>query len=70
MRDAKARVGSLPGIETVKIHVGEMTSDERSDVMSRARWKARDNAVQTDIPATCRILDAATARYRQLIRTI
>jgi ATP-binding protein involved in chromosome partitioning len=62
MRDAKARVGSLPGIETVKIHFGEMTSDERSDVMSRARWKARDNAVQTDIPATCRILAIASGK--------
>jgi ATP-binding protein involved in chromosome partitioning len=62
MRDAKARVGSLPGIETVKIHFGEMTSGERSDVMSRARWKARDNAVQTDIPATCRILALASGK--------
>ncbi len=62
MRDAKSRVGSLPGIETVKIHFGEMTSDERSDVMSRARWKARDNAVQTDIPATCRILAIASGK--------
>jgi ATP-binding protein involved in chromosome partitioning len=39
-----------------------MTSDERSDVMSRARWKARDNAVQTDIPATCRILAIASGK--------
>jgi len=62
MRDAKARVGSLPGIEIVKIHFGEMTSDERSEVMSRARWKARDNAVQTDIPATCRILAIASGK--------
>jgi ATP-binding protein involved in chromosome partitioning len=62
MRDAKARVGSLPGIESIKIHFGEMTSDERSDVMSRARWKARDNAVQTDIPATCRILAIASGK--------
>ena len=62
MRDAKARVGSLPGIETVKIHFGEMTADERSDVMSRARWKARDNAVETDIPATCRILAFASGK--------
>jgi ATP-binding protein involved in chromosome partitioning len=62
MRDAKARVGSLPGMEAVKIHFGEMTSDERSDVMSRARWKARDNAVQTDIPATCRILAIASGK--------
>lgn len=62
MRDAKARVGSLPGIDAVKIHFGEMTSTERSDVMSRARWKARDNALETDIPATCRILAVSSGK--------
>lgn len=62
MRDAKARVGSLPGIEVVKIHFGEMTADERSNVMSRARWKARDNALETDIPPTCRILAISSGK--------
>lgn len=62
MRDAKARVASLPGIEVVKIHFGEMTADERSNVMSRARWKARDNALQTDIPPTCRILAISSGK--------
>lgn len=62
MRDAKARVGSLPGIDLVKIHFGEMTAAERSDVMSRARWKARDNALETDIPPTCRILAISSGK--------
>ncbi len=62
MRDAKARVGSLPGIDVVKIHFGEMTADERSAVMSRARWKARDTALETDIPATCRILAISSGK--------
>lgn len=62
MRDAKARVVSLPGIDTAKIHFGEMTSDERKNVMSRARWKARDNALDTDIPATARILAISSGK--------
>ena len=62
MRDAKARVGSLPGIDIVKIHFGEMTAAERSDVMARARWKARDNALETDIPPTCRILAISSGK--------
>ena len=62
MRDAKARVGSLPDIEVVKIHFGEMTADERSNVMARARWKARDNALETDIPPTCRILAISSGK--------
>jgi ATP-binding protein involved in chromosome partitioning len=62
MRDAKARVGSLPGIDLVKIHFGEMTSDERKNVMSQARWKARGNALDTDIPATARILAISSGK--------
>lgn len=62
MRDAKARVGSLPGVDEVKIHFGEMTSEERSNVMARARWKARDEALDTDIPATCRILAISSGK--------
>jgi ATP-binding protein involved in chromosome partitioning len=62
MRDAKARVGSLPNIDAVKIHFGEMTADERKNVMSQARWKARDNALDTDIPSTARILAISSGK--------
>jgi ATP-binding protein involved in chromosome partitioning len=62
MRDAKARVGSLPNIDVVKIHFGEMTADERKNVMSQARWKARDNALDTDIPSTARILAISSGK--------
>lgn len=62
MRDAKARVASLPGIDIVNIHFGEMTTDERSNVMARARWKARDNELETDIPPTCRILAVSSGK--------
>lgn len=62
MRDAKARVASLPDIDIVKIHFGEMTADERTNVMSRARWKARDSQLETDIPPTCRILAISSGK--------
>jgi len=62
MRDAKARVGSLPDIDAVTIHFGEMTAEERSNVMARARWKARENALETDIPPTCRILAISSGK--------
>ncbi len=62
MRDAKARVASLPDIDIVEIHFGEMTANERRNVMSRARWKARDNELETDIPPTCRILAISSGK--------
>jgi ATP-binding protein involved in chromosome partitioning len=62
MRDAKARVGSLPTIDTVHIHFGEMTADERKHVMSHARWKAREQAPETRIPPTARILAISSGK--------
>lgn len=62
MRDAKARVGSLPGIDSVRIHFGDMSADERRHVMSRARWKARDSALDTTIPSTTRILAISSGK--------
>jgi len=62
MRDAKARVGSLPGIDTVHVHFGEMTSDERKNVMAHARWKARDEAPETRVPSTARILAISSGK--------
>jgi ATP-binding protein involved in chromosome partitioning len=49
--DIEARVGSHPGVTKVKIDWGEMTQDERSEVMSRARWNARaeDDATQVSV---------------------
>lgn len=62
MRDVKARVGSLPTIDVVRVHFGEMTADERKSVMAHARWKARDRAPATRIPPTARILAIASGK--------
>ena len=56
MKDVKARVGSVPGVAGVEVHFGEMTADQKKSLMERARWKARDKAPDTDIPATTRIV--------------
>lgn len=62
MNDVKTRVGTLPGVKAVRVHLGEMTSEQKRDVMSRARWKARENAPETTIPATCRIVAIASGK--------
>lgn len=62
MNDVKIRVGTLPGVKAVRVHFGEMTSEQKRDVMSRARWKARENAPETTIPATCRIVAIASGK--------
>ena len=60
--DTQARVGSLPGVTAVKVHYGELSADEKSALMARARWKAREGAPATDIPATCRIVAIASGK--------
>ncbi|HUP70563.1 MAG TPA: Mrp/NBP35 family ATP-binding protein [Acidimicrobiales bacterium] len=62
MRDVKARVGSLPGVEEVRVHFGEMTQEQKSQVMARARWKAREGAPETEIPARTRIAAVASGK--------
>jgi ATP-binding protein involved in chromosome partitioning len=60
--DVETRVGTHPGVRKVRIDWGEMTAAERSDVMSKARWNAREQAPDTMIPATTRVLAIASGK--------
>ena len=62
MNDIKIRVGTLPGVAAVRVHFGEMTTEQKRDVMSRARWKAQEHAPATTIPPTCRIVAIASGK--------
>jgi ATP-binding protein involved in chromosome partitioning len=62
MKDIKLRVASLPGVPAAPVHFGEMSAEQKKNVMARARWKARDNALDTDIPATTRIVAIASGK--------
>ncbi len=62
MKGIKLRVASLPGVPAAPVHFGEMTTEQKKNVMARARWKARDNALDTDIPATTRIVAIASGK--------
>ena len=62
MADVKARVRSLPGVEEVRVHFGEMTAEQKTSLMARARWKAREGAPATDIPAHTRIAAIASGK--------
>ena len=39
-----------------------MTADERVEVMLKARWAARENAPDTQVPATTRVLAIAIGK--------
>jgi ATP-binding protein involved in chromosome partitioning len=55
-------VSSLPGVERVVVRTGVMDAAERSELMSRARLRAQDRAVATDIPATTKVIAIASGK--------
>ena len=55
-KDIRTRLEVHPWVTKVKIDWGEMTPEERTDVMSRARWNARENATDTAVPLSARVL--------------
>jgi ATP-binding protein involved in chromosome partitioning len=61
-KDVTTRVASLPGVASVEVRMGEMDAAARSEVMSRARWNARENARETGIGATTRILAVGSGK--------
>jgi ATP-binding protein involved in chromosome partitioning len=61
-KDIETRVAVHPGVTKVKIDWGEMTSEERSAVMLKARWNARENAPDTEVPSSTRILAIASGK--------
>jgi ATP-binding protein involved in chromosome partitioning len=61
-RDVRTRVASHPGVTNVKIDWTEMTVEERSGAMQRARWNARENAPDTEIAATTKVIAVASGK--------
>jgi ATP-binding protein involved in chromosome partitioning len=61
-REVEERVSLHPGVTDVTIEWGEMNSDERSEVMLKARWNARENAPDTEVPLSCKVLAIASGK--------
>ena len=61
-KDIRSRLEVHPWVTKVKIDWGEMTPEERTEVMSRARWNARENAADTAVPLSARVLAIASGK--------
>jgi ATP-binding protein involved in chromosome partitioning len=61
-RDIETRIGTHPGVSDVKITWGEMNSEERTEVMMRARRHAQETAPDTAISPTTRVLAIASGK--------
>ena len=60
--DIESRLLTHPAITKVTIDWGEMTPDERTAAMTRARWNAKEQATDTAVPANTRILAIASGK--------
>ncbi len=61
-KDAKGRINSLPGVAGVKINWTELSATEKAATMSRARLNAANDAGDTMIPASTRVLAISSGK--------
>jgi len=54
--DVRSKVAGLPGVGEVRVEYDEMTQEERSALMQKARLRASQSAPPTEVPATTRVI--------------
>ena len=61
-REVRSRVGGLPGVEKVKIHWSELTQEEKAATMAKARFNVAQNAPDTAVPPTTKVVMVASGK--------
>ena len=61
-QDVESKVRGLPGVRSVSVEYGEMTQEQKSAAMQRARFNAREQAAPTEVPSTTRVLAIASGK--------
>src|SRR4051795_1324114 len=61
-KEVQSKIRGLPGVGDVKVHFVEMTQEQRSAAMQAARFNATQNAPDTMIAATTRVLAIASGK--------
>ena len=61
-KDIRSRLLSLPGVTSVKINWGELTQEQKSEAMAKARFNVSQDAPATAIPPTTKIIMIASGK--------
>src|SRR5690606_36363386 len=61
-RDVRARVGSLPGVRHVRLDWTEMTQEEKSAAMAKARWNVTQRPEETSVALTTKVVLVASGK--------
>jgi ATP-binding protein involved in chromosome partitioning len=60
--DVRSKVAGLPGVRDVAVEYDEMTQEERSALMQKARLRASQSAPPTEVPATTRVIAVGSGK--------
>jgi len=60
--EIRSKLDGLAGVTEVRVRWVEMTQEQKTAAMQRARLQARDHAPETDIPATTRVLAVSSGK--------
>lgn len=60
--DVQRKVATMPGVENVKVSFGVLDADQKRILMDTARKNARENAADTAISATTRVIAVASGK--------
>jgi ATP-binding protein involved in chromosome partitioning len=60
--DVQSKVAGLPGVSEVRVEYGEMTPEQKTRAMDRARFNARENAAPTEVAPTTRVIAVASGK--------
>lgn len=61
-RDIRSRVGSVPGVDRVKIEWTEMNQEQKTSAMAKARFNISQRQEQTSVPLTARVVLVASGK--------
>jgi len=61
-RDIKTRVGSVDGVTKVELRWAEMTADERTSAMAKARLNVAQRPEDTSVPLTAKVILVASGK--------
>ena len=61
-RDIRNRVGSIADVDRVEIEWVEMTQEQKTHAMGRARFNVSQRAEETSVPATTRVIAIASGK--------
>jgi ATP-binding protein involved in chromosome partitioning len=61
-QEVESKVRGLRGVTSVSVEYAEMTQEQKSAAMARARWQAREGAAPNEVSATTRVLAVASGK--------